>query len=160
MSAFQRDYVERMIEQCAEAIAQVVQLVRAGDFDLALIVVNRTCDAVLGARRPVFERLDAASAVELLGRYELDRLRVYAALLGEEGSIRELRGQSERSQRCFNRALELYSAISMSGARLMGADRERIAVLLAKVDIDRIEVRYQNELRRIASEIAMPAAAE
>lgn len=67
MSAIQRDYIERMIEQCAEAIAQIVLLVRSGEFDRGLIVVQKTSDLVLGRDRAVFERLDAASVVELLG---------------------------------------------------------------------------------------------
>jgi hypothetical protein len=154
MSVVQRDYIERMIEQFAQAIGQILQLIRAGDFDPALIVVHKTCDLVLGPLRPVLERLDAASAVELLGRFELDRLRMYAALLGEEGAIHELRGQTARTQMCYSRALELYVAISQSGARLKSADWERIAMLRPKVDIDTIDSRYREELRRVAEPIS------
>jgi hypothetical protein len=134
MSAIQRDYIERMIEQCAEAIAQIVLLVRAGEFDRGLIVVQKTSDLVLGRDRAVFERLDAATVVELLGKYELDRVRMYAALLGEEGLIRDARGQVERAQECLTRALQLYAAISASGARLMSADQERMTVIQASLD--------------------------
>jgi hypothetical protein len=154
MSVVQRDYIERMIEQFAQAIGQILQLIRAGDFDPALIVVHKTCDLVLGPLRPVLERLDAASAVELLGRFELDRLRMYAALLGEEGAIHELRGQTARAQTCYSRALELYVAISQSGARLKSADWGRIAMLRPKVDIDTIDSRYREELRRVAEPIS------
>ena len=52
MSAFQRDYIERIIEQFAQAVAQIVAAVRAGDFDLALITVRRTSDLVLGNLGP------------------------------------------------------------------------------------------------------------
>src|SRR4029077_3161629 len=38
MSTVPRDYIERMIEQCAEAIAQIATMVRTGEFDRALIV--------------------------------------------------------------------------------------------------------------------------
>jgi hypothetical protein len=86
--------------------------------------------------RPVLERLDASSAVELLGKYEMDRLRMYAALLGEEGAIHERRGKPERAELCYRRALELYAATSLAGARLNPADRERIALLQAKVAHD------------------------
>jgi len=134
MSAVQRDYVERMIEQVAQATGEIVQLIRAGQFDPALIVVRRTRELVLGRLEPVLERLDAASAVELLGAYESDRLRMYAALLGEEGTIRELRGETARTQQCYSRALELYSALSNSGARLNTADWERIDLLQPKVE--------------------------
>jgi len=133
MSIVYRDYIERMIEQAVQAIAQIGQLLRAGDLDPAMILVNKTRDLVLGPRRQVLERVDAASAVELVGKYDLDRLRMFAALLGEEGAIHELRGKSARAEQCYRHALELYAAISQAGARLMPADSERIALLEAKV---------------------------
>lgn len=154
MSVVQRDYIERLIEQAAQAIAQILQLVRAGDLDPALIVVQKTRDLVLGPMRPVLERVDAASAVYLVGKYELDRLRMYAALLGEEGTIHQLRGKSARAEQCFRHALELYAATSLAGARLMAADLERIALLLSIVDAGNIDSRYGEELRRLADQAA------
>ena len=133
MSIVQRDYLMRMIEQCAAAIAEIAALIRAGEFDLALIVVRKTSDLVLGNLGPVFERLDAASVVDLIGMHDLDRVRMYAALLAEEGTIREIRGEMPRAQYCFSRALDLYNAISQSGAQLRTADWERIDMLRAKV---------------------------
>ncbi|HKB34130.1 MAG TPA: hypothetical protein VKF16_09720 [Candidatus Dormibacteraeota bacterium] len=152
MSVVQRDYIERMIVQFAQAIGEIVAAVRAGDFDLALITVRRTSDLVVGNLGPVFERLDAASVVEFVGKYDLDRVRMYAALLSEEGTIRELRGQTERAQYCFSRTLELYAAISLSGARLKTADWERIVSLQPKAGA--IDPRYHDELMRLASQNA------
>ena len=135
MSAVQRDYIERQIEQVAQAIAQVVELIRSGQFDPALIVVRKTYAAVLGPLQPVLERLDAASAVELLGAFESDRIRMYAALLSEEGTIHELRGDAPRAQQCYSRALELYAALFNSGAHLKAADWDRIDTLQPKVQV-------------------------
>jgi hypothetical protein len=134
MSIVQRDYLMRMIEQCAVAIAEIAALIRAGEFDLALIVVRKTSDLVLGNLGPVFERLDAASVVDLIGKHDLDRVRMYAALLAEEGTIRELRGDTPRAQYCFRRALDLYRAISESGGQLRTADWERMDMLRPKVE--------------------------
>ena len=133
MSIVQRDYLMRMIEQSARAMAEIAALVLAGEFDLALIVVHRTSDHVLGNLGPVFERLDATSLVDLMGKLDLDRVRMYAALLFEEGTIRELSGQTPRARYCFSRALDVYEAISRSGAHLNTADWERIGVLRPKV---------------------------
>ncbi|HXN78848.1 MAG TPA: hypothetical protein VN965_08785 [Candidatus Dormibacteraeota bacterium] len=133
MSIVQRDYLMRMIEQCAVAIAEIAALIRAEEFDLALIVVRRTSDLVLGNLGPVFERLDATSVVDLIGKHDLDRVRMYAALLAEEGTIRERRGETPRAQYCFSRALDLYDAISRSGAQLQTADWERMDFLQPKV---------------------------
>ena len=134
MSIVHRDYLMRMIEQTAAALAEIAALIRAGDFDLALVVVRKTSDVALGNLLPVFERLDAASVVELIGKYDLDRVRMYAALLAEEGTIRERRGEMPRAQYCFSRALDLYDAISQSGAHLRTADWERIDMLRPKVE--------------------------
>jgi hypothetical protein len=134
MSIVQRDYLMRMIEQCAVAIAEIAALIRAGEFDLALIVVRKTSDLVLGNLGPVFERLDAASVVDLIGKHDLDRVRMYAALLAEEGTIREHRGETPRAQYCFSHALDLYDAISRSGAQLRTADWERMDMLRPKVE--------------------------
>jgi hypothetical protein len=154
MSLVQRDYIERMIEQAAQAVAQILELIRAGDLDPALIVVHKTRDLVLGPMRPVLERVDAASAVDLVGKYELERLRMYAALLGEEGEIHQLRSKSPRAEQCYRHALELYAAISLAGARLKAADWERIALLQPKVDSGSIDARYREELRRLAGQAA------
>ncbi len=134
MSIVQRDYLMRMIEQCAVAIAEIAALIRAGEFDLALIVVRKTSELVLGNLGPVFERLDAASVVDLIGKHDLDRVRMYAALLAEEGTIREQRGEAPRALYCFSRALDLYDAISRSGAQLRTADWERMDMLRPKVE--------------------------
>jgi len=154
VSVVQRDYIERMIVQFAQAMGEIVAAVRAGDFDLALITVRRTSDLVVGNLGPVFERLDAASVVEFVGKYDLDRIRMYAALLAEEGTIRELRGQEARAQYCFSRTLELYAAISLSGARLKTADWERVVELQPKVATSAIDGRYHDELLRLASQNA------
>jgi len=152
MSVVQRDYIERMIEQAAQAFAQILDLVRAGDLDPAMILLQKTRDLVLGPMRPVLERLDASSAVDLVGKYEMDRLRMYAALLGEEGGIHERRGKPARAELCYRHALELYAAISLAGARLNPADFERIALLQPKVAAGSIGTRLGDELRRLASE--------
>jgi len=134
VSIVQRDYLVRMIEQVAAAVAEIAALIHDGEFDLALIVVRKTSDLVLGNLLPVLERLDATSVVDLIGKYDLDRVRMYAALLAEEGTIRERRGETPRAQYCFSRALDLYDAISESGARLRTADWERIDTLRPKVE--------------------------
>jgi len=134
VSIVQRDYLMQMIEECAAAIAEIAAFIRAGEFDLALIVVGKTTDLVLGNLRPVFERLDATSVVDLIGKLDLDRVRMYAALLAEEGTIREHRGEMPRAQYCFSRALDLYDAIAQSGAGLRTADWERMDMLRPKVE--------------------------
>ena len=152
MSVVRRDYIERMIEECAQALIQVVDLVRAGEFDPALLLLHRTVEVVLGPLRPAFERLDVSSAVSLLGPLELDRVRMYAALLGEEAAVRDLRGQAAKADECRRRAIELYVAVYLAGGRLMGADWERIAMYGPKIDVGTIDPRYREAFQRMVAE--------
>ena len=110
MSAVQRDYIERMIEQFAQAIGShrgrdSCRGFRPGSPS----TIRRTSELVLGNLGPVLERLDAASVVDLIGKHDIDRVRMYAALLAEEGTIHELRGEAPRARYCYIRSLDLYN---------------------------------------------------
>jgi hypothetical protein len=153
MRAVQRDYIERMIEQFAQAITEIANLIRTGQFDPILVIVRRTSEAALAPLLPMLEQLDAASFVELLGKYEVDRIRMYAALLGEEGTVHQLRGQLARAHDRWRHALELCTAISLSGARLKPADCDRAVEVRARVDPGTIRSHYSEELSRLAGGI-------
>src|SRR5579862_5375960 len=124
-----KDYIERLIARVAETLAAIARLARAGEFEPALELLRRTSAEVLGPMGPLMERLDAKSAADLAGRYEIDRIRLYAALTCEEGAIHERRGDLARAARCYRRGLELYDAGAAAGARLLPADEERIAAV-------------------------------
>jgi hypothetical protein len=153
----QRDYLERLIEECAEALRRVLRLRQTRELDPALAAVGDATGRLLGPLRPVLERLEASNAVEVAGPFEHDRVRMYAALVGEEGLIRGASGDSMRAYLCARRALELYAAVSLAGARLDGADRGRIAVLMGTVDVDELDPRYGDELRRLGGRGRPPA---
>lgn len=129
-----RDYIERLIERAAQALAQIARLVAEGQFDPALELVRHTSAEILGPMGPVLERLDPDSAAELAGRFEIDRIRLYAALTCEEGAIHEARGRDTEAAACYRRGLELYAAGVRAGARLRSADEVRIASLRARLD--------------------------
>jgi hypothetical protein len=129
-----RDYIERLIARAAEALAQIARLIASGQFDPALELVRRTAAEVLGPMAPVLERLDPASAAGLAGRYEIDRIRLYAALTCEEGAIHEARRDEARATACYRRGIALYEAAARAGARLLPADDERIATVSAKLE--------------------------
>jgi len=126
-----KDYIERLIERVMQALAQMARLVATGQFDPALELLRRTSAEVLGPMGPLMERLDARSAAELAGRFEIDRIRLYAALTCEEAAIHEARGDAARAAACYRRGLELYEAGAAAGARLLPADEERIAAARA-----------------------------
>lgn len=128
----QRDYIERLIQQAIQGLAQAVALIRRGELDPASIIVEKTADLLLGPLRPAFERLDPASAVALVRESELDRVRLYAALLAEQGAIQELRGNQPLADYLHRRALEFYEAGRRAGVHLLPADLERMAELAGR----------------------------
>jgi hypothetical protein len=146
----QRDYIERLIEQCAEALRRAARLRGARELDPALRTVREAADQVLGPLRPLLERMEASSAVAVVGRAQVDRVRLYAALLGEEALIQAALGDSASAYLCGRRALELFAAVSLAGAALDAVDRDRIGVLATRVDVRELDVDYQAELRQLA----------
>ena len=146
----QRDYIDRLIQECAEALSRMLRLRRAGQHDEALRAFSDAADRILGPIRPLVERMEPDSAVDFVGPNQLDRLRLYAALLGQEGIVHRARGDSARAFLSCRRALELYASISLSGGALVDDDLERIGVLTTLVDVGGLEPRYRDELGRLA----------
>jgi tetratricopeptide (TPR) repeat protein len=146
----QRDYIDRLIQECAQALSRMLGLRRAGRHDEALQVFDEAADRILGPIRPLLERMEPESAVDFVGPNQLDRLRLYAALLGQEGLVHRARGDSARAFLSCRRALELYAAISVAGGALVDDDVERIGVLTTVVDVRALEPRCRDELARLS----------
>jgi hypothetical protein len=104
----QRDYIERLIEQCAEVLRQALRLRRSGQLEPALQMLRDAEDQVLGPLRPLVEQLEASSAVQVAGPSQVERLRLYASLIGEEAVIQRARGDAASAFLAGKRALELY----------------------------------------------------
>ncbi|HKF78496.1 MAG TPA: hypothetical protein VKF59_20310 [Candidatus Dormibacteraeota bacterium] len=147
----QRDYIERLIQQCAEFLGRILRLREAGELDPALRLVDEAANELLGPLRPLLDRLEASTAVEVAGRLDTDRIRLYAALLGEQALIHGARGDAMRAYLSCRRALELLAAVSLAGGRLGDDDLRRIAVLTTTLDVDQLDDRYRDELRRLAA---------
>jgi hypothetical protein len=146
----QRDYIDRLIQECAEALNRMLRLGRQGAHDEALQVFGEATDRILGPIRTLVERMEPDSAVDFVGPNQLDRLRLYAALLGQEGVVHRARGDSARAFLGCRRALELYAAVSLAGGSLDDDDLARIGVLTTVVDLGSVEPRYRQELGRLA----------
>lgn len=142
----QRDYIERLIEQCAEALRRMLRLGREGSTDAALEVFEEAADTMLGPIRGVVERMEADTAVAFVGPAQHERLRLYASLLGQEGLIHRARGDSARAYLRCRRALELYAALSVAGVVPSQDDRQRIAVLMGVVDTRELDARHRDAL--------------
>lgn len=147
----QRDYIERLIEQCAEFLRRALQLRKAGEIEPSLQVLREAQAEIAGRLRPLLERLEATSAVEIAGLGERERVRLFAGLVAEEClTYREL-GSRTSEHLCGRRALELYAALAQAATPLDSADRTRIAAVMLSVKLRELDPRYHEDLRRLSA---------
>src|SRR5579859_5993731 len=131
-----RDYIERLIEECGETLRRAREL-RPG--------------SLLGPLRAMVEQLEASSAVVVAGQGERERLRLYAGLLGEEAVIHWERHDQASAHLAGRRALELFAAVSLAGASLDRADRDRVRALMPVVQVRDLDASYRDQLLRLAA---------
>jgi hypothetical protein len=121
-----RDYLERIIQQAIQAIAAIILHRDAGDFNAGLEAVRSAKQEILGPFLPVLEVFEANSAITIAGA---ERVRVYAALVGEEALIHGEAGDETSAFLCARRALELQAALGAAGSALSADDQARFALL-------------------------------
>src|SRR5438105_3880581 len=136
---FRRDYIERLIEECAQALSRALELRGRHQLEPALRGIQQAEEQLIGPLRPVLERLEPSSAVEVAGPSQLDRVRMYAALVGEEGLIYQAMHDSASAFLCCRRSLELYAAISLARVPLDQIELERIALLMSSIDAGELD---------------------
>ena len=144
----QRDYILRMIEQFAEALARIAGLKRAGKLDEAELLVRQTADSIFGPLRGMIEKVDAASAALLLEGH--DKIGVYASLCAEQAEIWESRGEDARARAEYRRALELHLEAARRAPDGAASQIEAIRALRAKVDEARLAPPYRAMLDGLA----------
>jgi L-alanine-DL-glutamate epimerase-like enolase superfamily enzyme len=107
------DYIKRLIEQLAEAVARVVAQRDEGDLEAAADELQRAY-AALGFQRS-FLKLDTRSLALLLGN-DADRIAALRQLLELEAILLHARGDTARALELHARAIELRSANSSGNA--------------------------------------------
>jgi hypothetical protein len=61
----QRDYIERLIEQCAELLRRALQLRKAGELEPSLRALRKAQSEIAGDLRPLLERACPAGSAEV-----------------------------------------------------------------------------------------------
>lgn len=104
--AIKQDYVERMVQQLAEAIARLLKLKGAGDHGEALASVRTASLEVFGLEYEMLVGVDAASAASLLGSPQ--KAHQLAELVRAEAEVLEAAGEVGLAvrRRTFAAALE------------------------------------------------------
>ena len=146
MSVARRDYILRLIEQFAQALARIIGLRKSGKLDEAQKLANETADGIFGSLRLMIDQVDASTAAGLLGTRE--KIAVYAALTAEEAEITALKGDARKARGRRRRALELYLEASRLGD-LDTHSRANVEVLRQAVDLLQLDARYRELLERL-----------
>ena len=92
-----RDYIMRMINLLAAALARVLSLKKEKDFPQALLEIERTYKHLLGVHREFLHRLSDIQMIDLLGSDQTaasSKYYVLGMLLKEEGEILQLQEKS------------------------------------------------------------------
>jgi hypothetical protein len=144
MSLVERDYVLRMIQLLARAIARILGLKQAGKLEEALEEVETTADTIFGSMRSTLDAIDPQSAARLLTSG--DKIEAYATLTAEEASIRELMGDATRARSGERRALSLFLEALILEGTVSDDARAAIGDLRDKVDESTLPQRYQEAL--------------
>jgi hypothetical protein len=144
MSLVERDYVLRMIQLLARAIARILGLREAGKLKEALEEVQTTADTIFGSMRSTLDVIDPQSAARLLTNGE--KIEAYATLTAVEASIRDLMGDAELARSGERRALSLYLEALVLEGRLSDDARAAIGALRGRVDESTLPQRYQEAL--------------
>src|SRR5262245_1980855 len=144
MAMLERDYVLRLIQLLAQAVARIFGLKRAGKLDEALEAVSLTVDEIFGTLRITLDAIDPQTAARLLA--DRERLEAYALLTAEEASILELKGDAARAQSGYVRGLSLYLEMAIREEKLSEDVSTAIGDLRRKVDEGTLPQRYRDVL--------------
>ena len=140
----ERDYVLRMIQLLARAVARILRLKRAGHLQEALEAVSDTVDEIFGTMRTTLDAIDPQSAARILASQE--KIEAYAMLTAEEASILELMGDATRAKSGYRRALSLYLEAVLLELKISDDASAAISELRSKVDESKLPERYQDAL--------------
>lgn len=122
----ERDYLMRLVQQLAAALARIFKLKEQEQYDLALLETDKAFTELLGMNREVLVAFDSAMLARLLGHHE--RIKTAAALFQAEGEIQQRCANAEQARASFQRALELYCEAAMLQTK---AEQECIRAITA-----------------------------
>jgi predicted negative regulator of RcsB-dependent stress response len=128
VSIADRDYILRMIQRMAQALAAVLAKRTEGKTDEALALLERARAEMFGSMTEALAALDASSVTSLLGGME--KARAYATFSSVEGDLRLDRGDLKAAARAHRRALAVYREAAIRFPdEVTDADREAMAKL-------------------------------
>jgi hypothetical protein len=144
MALVQRDYIVRLIEAVAAAIARIIRRRESGDLTGARREVYIACTELLGPLAPVVMHADARTAADLLG--DPRRVAAWARLLAEDAELLRLLGQEDAAGATERRALTLLLEARLRGDTLDTEAARALATLRERVPPASLDARHRDLL--------------
>jgi hypothetical protein len=140
MALVQRDYILRMIEAIAAALARIVRRREAGDFAGARRETRVATIELLGPATSLAGSVDSRTAGDLLG--DPWRLAAWARLVADDAETVRLMDNDDAARQLERRALELFVEARLRGAELDAAAQEVFRGLRSRVPGELLDPRY------------------
>jgi hypothetical protein len=141
-----KDYIERLIEQFAAALARILKARQEQRSEDALQLIREAARTVLGMEYGALTLADAGSTARMLG--EPSRVRVLASLVRQEAEVRRGQGDALGSEERLRLALELYLEARELGLRLDEGGTKEFDELRERVAAAALSERYRRLLAR------------
>ena len=144
MAVVQRDFILRMIEAVAAALARVLRRRQEKDFVGARQEIGQAIGEVLGPRGAMAAMVDARTAADLIS--DARQIALYSRLLAEDADILDEMGQSDAGKMARQRALELLLETTIRRLQLRDEDHAQLRMLALRVDRSTLAPRYAEAL--------------
>jgi hypothetical protein len=105
MALVQRDFILRMIEAIAAAVARIVKRKQSGDLAGARKEVHDAVTELLGPASAMVGMLDSRTAANVVS--DPKRIALWARLLSEDADVLRLMGRTKEAEATDRRTLEL-----------------------------------------------------
>jgi hypothetical protein len=150
MALVQRDYILRMIEAVAAALARILRRRQQGDLAGARREVDMASTEVLGPIAGLASRVDSQTAGNLLG--EGRRIAAWARLLAEDSEILREMARNDEAERNDRRVLELLLEAWIRDGTLDSDSQALLERIEGRISPDTsaaLAARYQDALRSL-----------
>ncbi|NVJ26226.1 MULTISPECIES: hypothetical protein [Myxococcus] len=105
--SIRKDYIERLVEQFAEALSRLLKARQEKRFAEAAGLIRSTALDTLGMEYDALLMVDAASTSRMLG--DPLRVKILARLVAEDGELHLEQGDTRTATARFHSALALYA---------------------------------------------------
>lgn len=143
----ERDYIMRMMQQLANALARIMRAREQEKYDEAQDAIDEAYGELFGLNETLVGVMSAESLAQLLG--DSEKIKALARLLKEEGELCELQDDPTQAAIKYKKSLELYLEAVSSQTKIDLESESMIKSLLDKIDFELLPKKYQAILKKL-----------